>query len=186
LYNDGGTPRVIVSLKINGVQRVFVAGPAVTAGTWYHVVVTYDGAALVLYMNGVAVGQVAASGPVSLGTGGLLLGGYPATGGYGFSGVLDEAAVYGQALTPTQVATHYAQRASMTPTSVSLPIAASDPDGDALTYSASALPIGLSINATTGTISGMVSAPAGSYPVTVSVSDGQLVTSQTFTWIVPN
>ena len=47
---------------------------------------------------------------MSLGTGGLLLGGYPAAGGYGFNGLLDEAAIYGQALTATQVAAHYAQR----------------------------------------------------------------------------
>src|SRR5205085_7499762 len=42
-----------------------------------------------------------------------------------------------------------------------------------------------SINATTGLISGTVTAPAGTYLVTVSVADGQLVTSQTFTWTVP-
>jgi hypothetical protein len=185
LYNDSGTPRVIVSLKINGLQRVFVAGPAVTTGTWYHVVVTYDGAAVVLYVNGVAVGQVAASGPVSPGTGGLLLGGYSTTGGYGFSGVLDEAAIYGHALTATQVSTHYAQRLATTPAPIALQITASDPDGDALTYSATGLPTGLSINATTGVISGTVAAPAGTYPVTVSVSDGHLLTSPTFTWTVP-
>src|SRR5262249_10800403 len=59
LSDWSGTPRVIASLVINGTQRVFAAGPAVTAGTWYHVVVTYDGAAAVLYVNGVAVAQVA-------------------------------------------------------------------------------------------------------------------------------
>src|ERR1051325_10528963 len=53
-----GTPRMIVSLVINGVQRVFAAGAGVMTGTWYHVVVTYDGSALVLYVNGVAIGQL--------------------------------------------------------------------------------------------------------------------------------
>jgi len=131
------------------------------------------------------VGQVAASGPVSLGTGGLLLGGYPSSGGYGFNGVLDEPAIYGHALSATQVATHYAQRLATTPTPIALQITASDPDGDALTYNATGLPTGLSINTTTGVISGTVAAPAGVYPVTVSVTDGSLTTNQTFTWTVP-
>src|SRR5262249_33386197 len=165
-------------------ERV-ISGPAVTAGTWYHVAVTYDGAALVLYVNGVAVGQVAASGPVNLGTG-LWLGGYPVAGGnYGFNGLVDEAAIYGHALTAAQVATHYAQRLATTPTPVSLQIVASDPDGDALTYSATGLPAGRSINPTTGLITGTITAPSGSYQVTVTVSDGTATTSQTFTWIVP-
>jgi len=186
LDNWDGTPRLIVSLMINGAQRTFTAGPVVTVGTWYHVVVTYDGATLVLYVNGVAVGQVAANGPVNLGTSGLLLGGYSSTGGYGFSGVLDEPAIYGHALTATQVATHYAQRLATTSTPISVQIVASDPDGDALTYSATGLPAGLSINATTGVISGTVTAPSGNYLVTVTVSDGLLSTSQAFTWTVPS
>jgi hypothetical protein len=66
-----------------------------------------------------------------------------------------------------------------------LQIAASDPDGDTLTYGATGLPNGVSINASTGLISGSVNAAPGSYPVTVSVTDGSLTTTQSFTWIVP-
>jgi hypothetical protein len=98
---------------------------------------------------------------------------------------LDEAAIYGHALTPTQVATHYAQQLATAPTPIALQITASDPDGDALTYSATGLPAGLSINATTGLISGSVSAAPGNYPVTVSVTDGSLTTTQSFTGVVP-
>src|SRR5438034_938697 len=62
--------------------------------------------------------------------------------------------------------------------SVSLPLQASDPDGDPLSYSASGLPPGLSINASTGVISGVPSSTSGDtgqhvYTVTVSVADGQ-------------
>jgi hypothetical protein len=85
--NDGtGTPRVLVAMMINGVQRSFVAGPTLVAGSWYHVVATYDGSALVLYINGVAVGQQAGlSGPVTLGA---WVSRWVATRcrGYGFSG----------------------------------------------------------------------------------------------------
>ncbi len=66
--------------------------------------------------------------------------------------------------------------------SASLQIAASDPDGQTLTYSASGLPAGLSINAT-GLISGTVSAgAAATNTVTVTVGDGSLTASTGFTW----
>ncbi|MDJ0753197.1 MAG: carbohydrate-binding protein [Ardenticatenaceae bacterium] len=68
--------------------------------------------------------------------------------------------------------------------SVNLSISASDPDGDSLTYSASGLPTGLSINTSSGTISGSPSA-SGTYNVTVTVNDGNGGTANTsFTWTV--
>ena len=67
--------------------------------------------------------------------------------------------------------------------SVTLNIVASDPDGNPLTFSASGLPLGLSINQSTGRISGTVSASAqASYTTTVIASDGQLQGSTSFTW----
>jgi hypothetical protein len=64
----------------------------------------------------------------------------------------------------------------------SLQIAASDPGGLPLTYSASGLPTGLSINAA-GLISGTVSSSAAaSNAVTVTVNDGVLSASTNFTW----
>jgi PKD repeat protein len=70
---------------------------------------------------------------------------------------------------------------------VSLPLAGSDPDGNPLTYSATNLPPGAGINASTGVISGTLTfASAGSYPVTATVSDGTLSASQSFTWTVTN
>jgi hypothetical protein len=185
VYNGGGTPNVIVSLVINGQQRWFAAGPTLAVGSWYHVVVTYDGAALTLYVNGTVANQMTGlSGGVMLGMAGAELGGAPLTGGYSFNGLVDEAAIYGYALTPAQIAAHYALRTS-TSTSASLQVAASDPDGDTITYGASGLPTGLSINATSGLISGAVSpGSAGTYSVTVTASDGTLTGSQTFTWTV--
>jgi CSLREA domain-containing protein len=73
---------------------------------------------------------------------------------------------------------------------ISLSAGASDPDGDPLTYEASGLPAGLSINAGTGLISGTISfAAAGSspYAVTITVRDGPTVdATDTFTWNVTN
>jgi YVTN family beta-propeller protein len=67
---------------------------------------------------------------------------------------------------------------------VSFGVSAGDPDGDALTYSATGLPNGLSINATSGLISGSVST-VGNFAVTVGVNDGHGGTaSAAFGWNV--
>ena len=69
-------------------------------------------------------------------------------------------------------------------TAVSLRITASDPDGDALRFSATGLPAGLAIDATSGLVTGRPSA-AGTSNVTVTVDDGKGATaSAAFTWQV--
>lgn len=69
-------------------------------------------------------------------------------------------------------------------TTVSLAIAAADPDGNPLRYSASGLPPGTAINPNTGRISGTPSV-AGPYSVTVTVvNDGGLSASTGFSWNV--
>jgi hypothetical protein len=47
------------------------------------------------------------------------------------------------------------------------------PSGDSWTYGATGLPSGLSINSTSGTISGTVTAPVNAYSVMVTASDGK-------------
>ncbi|MBA2489870.1 MAG: PQQ-dependent sugar dehydrogenase [Chloroflexi bacterium] len=68
---------------------------------------------------------------------------------------------------------------------VSMDADATDPDGDTLTYSATNLPNGITINPTTGVISGTLSSTSsGTYSVTVTVSDGTLTATDPFTWTV--
>ncbi|BBA70568.1 Ig domain-containing protein [Geobacter sulfurreducens] len=70
---------------------------------------------------------------------------------------------------------------------VSLRIRASDSNGDPIFYSATGLPAGLSINESTGLISGTTAAgaaAAGPCTVTVTVSDGSASTSTVFAWTV--
>src|SRR5262249_20591486 len=70
---------------------------------------------------------------------------------------------------------------------VSLQIQASGPaSGDTLTYGASNLPAGLSINTATGQITGTIDYTAqGTYTVTVSAMDGKGgIASTNFTWMV--
>ncbi|MCW5632879.1 MAG: putative Ig domain-containing protein [Rubrivivax sp.] len=68
-------------------------------------------------------------------------------------------------------------------TAVNLQVLASDPNGDALAYSASGLPPGLAIAAGTGLVTGTPTT-AGTYTVTVAVSDGVNSANATFTWTV--
>jgi subtilase family serine protease len=69
-------------------------------------------------------------------------------------------------------------------TAASLQIHASDSGGAALTYSATGLPTGLSINASSGLISGTPST-AGTYSVTVTAKDSTNASGSTsFTWTI--
>jgi large repetitive protein len=77
---------------------------------------------------------------------------------------------------------------------INLPVAGafSDPDGDALSFTAVGLPAGLTINAATGVISGTIDRSGsqvngGAYAITVTASDGRGGTiAQTFNWTVTN
>ena len=62
-------------------------------------------------------------------------------------------------------------------------VEATDPDGDTLTYSFAACPVGMTINSTTGAINWTPTA-LGNFGVTVKVSDGKLSDIRSFTIIV--
>ena len=70
---------------------------------------------------------------------------------------------------------------------VSLPASATDADADTISYSATGLPPGLSINTSSGLISGTVSstASAGSpYAVSITATDGTANATDTFSWTI--
>lgn len=70
---------------------------------------------------------------------------------------------------------------------VSYSTSASDPDGAALTYSATGLPPGISIDAATGALTGTLGyTTAGTYNPTITVTDGSLTASAPFVWLVTN
>jgi hypothetical protein len=71
-----------------------------TAGSWAHVVATYDGSAGDLYVNGVPV-QASAS------AGGVTASGVHMLWGNVLQGVIDEIAVYDHALSAARVAAHH-------------------------------------------------------------------------------
>jgi hypothetical protein len=70
-------------------------------------------------------------------------------------------------------------------TAVSLTLQATDPDGDALTFSGTGIPAGLTLNSTSGVISGTPTAGVyGNSVVSVTASDGTHSASQSFLWSV--
>ena len=94
-------------------------------GSWYHLVLTDDGTMIQLYVNGVAGSAnatVAGSGFIPNGVNGdptvsaspTVLGQRSDGAFYGFSGAVDEAAFYNYALTPQQVAAHFANSTRLT------------------------------------------------------------------------
>ena len=87
----------------------FLLSTALTASTWYHVAVTYDGATVICYLNGVSVGTKSFTGPVAYGPYPVLLGAdfgaSPATD-Y-FPGSIDQAGVWNRALSSTEVTQLY-------------------------------------------------------------------------------
>jgi hypothetical protein len=82
-----------------------VDGPTLATGAWTHLVGTFDGSTLRLYVNGALYAQAAAaapaggSGPSYIGRLGQNL--------YPFQGSLDEVALYGAALSAERVRAHY-------------------------------------------------------------------------------
>jgi hypothetical protein len=87
-------------------NRVFTS--ALPSGTWSHVVGTYDGSTIKVYLNGALVQSLAHSAPLTHSSSPLLIGNAVGAGNFHWRGGLDEVAVYSRALTATEVAQHYA------------------------------------------------------------------------------
>jgi hypothetical protein len=79
-------------------------------GLWTHVALTYDGANLLLYCNGVLVTTLAATGSIATATSDIAIGTYQANGSnIGLQNhYMDEVAFYGTALSAARIAAHYA------------------------------------------------------------------------------
>ena len=86
--------------------------------------------------------------------------------------------------TPTVTVTNPGSQTSALSTAASLQIKATDSaTGKTLSYSATDLPIGLSISSSTGAVTGTPTA-AGSYTTTVTVNDGSGASSVNFNWTI--
>jgi hypothetical protein len=93
------------------VGRVFIGGEKNITGSaslplnaWTHLALTYDGANLRLYVNGVLSQTTALSGAIAASTGVLHIGGDSVWGEY-FQGLIDEARIYNRALSQSEIQT---------------------------------------------------------------------------------
>ncbi|NNE69689.1 MAG: DUF1929 domain-containing protein [Rhodothermales bacterium] len=94
--------------------------------------------------------------------------------------------IQGQFLSPFNGAPAIGQPADRTDpvgATVSLAIQAGDPENDPITYGASGLPDGLSVNPSTGLISGTLE-ETGTFNVSISASDGVGTATSGFVWTV--
>lgn len=105
MYNRNG---LATSVNITG-------GGAPSPGTWYHVVATYDGAMAKLFVNGTKAAEVAQTSYVPGQSGGFAIGAR-ADGAFWWNGSADEVALYPSALSDADIAAHYANGTSATPT----------------------------------------------------------------------
>ena len=87
-----------------GTDRLAGIGPALTAGTWTHLAVTYDNAQLRLFRNGVQVVQSAATGAIQASANPLRIGGNAIWGEY-TDGRIDEVRIYNRALSAAEITT---------------------------------------------------------------------------------
>lgn len=105
LYATGQTGnRPNGTASIGGGDRGVDAPAGLTANTWAHLALTYDGATMRLYVNGAQVATRAQTGAMATSNNPLRIGGNSIWGEY-FAGQIDEARVYDRALTAAEIVT---------------------------------------------------------------------------------
>ena len=116
------------AVKLGSSTASDYAPSALSAGSWTHLALTYDGTTVKLYLNGVLASSKAQSGSITSSTYPLQIGGDSIYGEY-FSGSIDEVRVYNVALSQAQIQTDMAT-----------PLTSTGPDSTAPTVTAFTLP----------------------------------------------
>ncbi len=183
----GADGRLRFGVHPNSVRVVTTPG-AYNDGNWHHVVATLGAAGMNLYVDGVVRATLADTVSAQVFTGYWRIGGdsvagWPGAGDENFAGDIDDVAVYGRALTASEVAAHQATgtggvlpnqppTASFTATGGVLTAsvngsASSDPDGTIASYAWDFGDGGTG----TGVTADHSYAIGGTYPVTLTVTD---------------
>jgi hypothetical protein len=184
-------------LTVRGTGTQFVSGHnwvdvttsyAFQTGVTYHLVHTYDGSTVCQYVNGAQIRNVPYTSAVTLAANALSIGNYSSTGtGQWLPATVDEVAVYSVALTPAQVAAHYA---AGNPTAPGAPTALTGSEASttsvALTWTAPASDGGLPITGYTVTpyISGVAQTPVATGSTSTSYTVTGLTTGTAYTFTV--
>ncbi len=104
LSGNAPTMRLRFRLKSSGSTSTLIAGSGtLTPGVWHHAAAVYDGSFMKLYLDGLEVGAVAKSGPITTSAASILIGANPPVVYAPFQGDLDDVRVYNVALTEEQI-----------------------------------------------------------------------------------
>jgi glucose/arabinose dehydrogenase/PKD repeat protein len=101
LYANTSTGQPTAQAYVGG-QRDARGSAALATGAWTHLAGSYDGSTVRLYVNGTQAATATASGPMTVSTGPLDLGGNGIWGEW-FAGLIDDARVYNRALSPAEI-----------------------------------------------------------------------------------
>jgi hypothetical protein len=102
--------RIVFSRFAAGVENVALSTTATAANTWYHVVATYDGANMRIYVNGVLEDTQPSALSMPNTTFPMRMSSAAPPSVHRFPGRLDEMAVYNVALSAAQIREHHAAR----------------------------------------------------------------------------
>jgi hypothetical protein len=106
MSNLGGHWSFRAHVGVPAGYQYFNGNSVLQTGVWYHAAMTYDGAFLRLYVNGLLDGSLAATGPITITTHPLLIGGH-AEGPWSFNGLVDEVSLYDRALSAAEILSIY-------------------------------------------------------------------------------
>src|SRR2546425_1586970 len=175
LFLESGAVKFRVRTAAGGL--VPVDGPALAVGSWSHVVGTFDGTTLRLYVNG-ALSASAGASPLSGGSGPSYIGRL-GQNIYPFQGTLDEVAVFPVALSAERVRAHWVG-------GVALRVAASATAGGSRRATATAQASEPDPDPATNTLTftSTVSAPRADLVLTGVVSPEPATVSDTLTYQV--
>ena len=99
--NVSGQNRLRFLLKTGSTTTTLTASSGnLPLNTWYHVVATYDGSRMRLYLNGTEVGSIAKSGWLAAGSGVAVHLGRSPDGSNYLRGAIDDVRIYNQTVSP--------------------------------------------------------------------------------------
>ena len=173
-------------------EVVVASSTAAALGAWSHVLMTYDGAVVKLYINGQLSGTQPATGLITQTSEGLFLGSHKfyAASDYWFNGGIDDVRIYNRALSAAEITKLHASEAVL-PTITTQPAPISANVGGSATFSVTAasgseplsyqwLKNGLTVpgaNAATLVFNTLQTNQAGNYTVAITNAAGSITSS---------
>jgi hypothetical protein len=103
LFASNPSSLPFVSIRIGTLTATATGTTPLPRNAWSHLAATYDGAALILFVNGTRVASRATSGNIQTSSAPLSIGSNPNSGSQYFQGMIDEVRIYAQARTQAQI-----------------------------------------------------------------------------------